>query len=460
MIDAGYPSILIYLVIAIGIPLALMWPIYAFAGVAFILCAGDSHMLTMTRTTALGAYFNGNDALLLVALLGTAVNGELRVPRIVWAMFGVILIAFAQSWVEGGLAYETVRALRWAISLPVCYVIAASVVSNPRRLRITLFALFFGSVLGSLQHLFVVQNRLAGTAAVSAHEFSLARTISFRNAGQFLLLAFIIWRPRIKGLGRPLLIFGAVLFGVSVLLNQTRSIWISSIVSLPVIAMIFREGERWRKSLVAPAVAAIFLLLIFVTIDLAIPALDAKDIIGWRLRTLTDEEQRHMTTITRQLSIEREFDAWLEGTLIFGRGLFFFAREYEDTVGTYRIAWGHVGHLTTLSQTGLIGLLVYSFLLPFSVVKSALQLWRQSSHEARLMALTGGGCAIWYWFCFFMSDNFLAIHMVEGFLFGAVWRQALYYQQVQMRAGPEGDSEVTAGARHSDLPTRRSPAEG
>ena len=437
--DAGYPSLLVYLVVALGLPLAVIWPMYAFAGVTFVLSAADAHLLTMTRTTALGPYFNGNDALLLIALVATVVNGQLKVPRIVWLMLGVLLIAFTQSAVAFGMSYETIRAMRWAISLPVCYSIAASIVDRPERLRIMLFALFLGSMLGSLQHLFVMQNRLGGGAAVTAQEFSMARTIVFRNAGQFLLLAFIIWRPKIRGLGRPLWIFGCILFGASVILSQTRSFWISSIVSLPAIAMVFRERESWKKGLVVPAIAALFLLLVFGVIELLIPSLDAVDVVGWRLESLTDEEKRQMSTITRQLSIERELGAWLEGTLVFGRGLFFFAREYhEEFAGMYRIAWGHVGHVTTLSQTGLIGLLVYSLLLPLGVIKSAKQLWRQSSHEARLMALTAGGCAIWYWFCFFMSDNFLATHMVEGFLFGAVWRQALYYQRLQTRAGPDG----------------------
>ena len=68
MNEVGYPSFVLYLLILIGIPLALQKPFKAFLLVAFMLSAGDATAFTFTRSELLGPYFNANDACLLIAL--------------------------------------------------------------------------------------------------------------------------------------------------------------------------------------------------------------------------------------------------------------------------------------------------------------------------------------------------------------------------------------------------------
>ena len=65
----GYPSFILYLILLVGIPLALSRPFKAFLMITFVLAAADANAFTYTRTKFLGPYFNANDACLLIVLL-------------------------------------------------------------------------------------------------------------------------------------------------------------------------------------------------------------------------------------------------------------------------------------------------------------------------------------------------------------------------------------------------------
>jgi hypothetical protein len=109
--------------------------------------------------------------------------------------------------------------------------------------------------------------------------------------------------PNIKSFKRPLMLGGLILFAISVLLNQTRSIWISSLIALPIVFLIFKQENIIKKAIITP----IFITMLFVGITLGMhytnPAIKTQNIIIERLMTFVDSDIRYRTTITRQLAL-------------------------------------------------------------------------------------------------------------------------------------------------------------
>jgi len=419
----GYPVIFLYLLLVVGIPLALIRPYNAFLLVVFLVSAAESLRFTHTRTALLGPYFNMFDACLLIALLsmlpGLFFRGSrLQVPPVITWVIGVLLIGFFQSYINLGLTYETVRILRWSASLPVYFIISATLVDKRYKVKEFLLAVFIGSIFSAVEHIVFVQSRLV--EALAQDNITFIRTISFRSPGLWLLLAGIIWVPRISYLKRPLMLLVGVLFGLSVLLNQTRSIWISSVLALPVIMVLYRIQGIMFKALVVPII--IFLLFggMYFFLQYITPEISSGDIIRERANTLLDDAEREKSTEGRQNALTMELKYWSEGSLILGRGLFY----YQNIYLIEKVAWGHLGHVTTLAQLGLLGLFVLSVYFPKKVVDAGLVLWKAADGEVRFLGLFAGLTMVWCIICFFLSDSFLSQLPTRGLIFGAAFRQA------------------------------------
>lgn len=429
MEPAGYPSVVLYLTLLLGLPMALVRPFKAFLVVAFLVAAADATAFTYTRTQLLGPYFNANDACLLVALAsalshGVYLKNGIQLPNVVKWIIAVLLIGFTQSWfVMGGFSYEVLRSLRWAMTLPVYFVIGATMVDDERKVRQLLIALFLGSAVSAVEHVLFVRS-LVDHHASTSFDIGQFRTIAFRSPGVWFLLAGIIWLPKIKGINRIVMLGAGALFAVSVLLNQTRSIWISSIAALPLIFLLFKQKKRALKTVMLPVISAIMFAALFIFMYFITPNISPADIVMERVRTLTDQDIRFRSTITRLLSFKLEMEAWSKGSLVFGRGLSYYSNSFSEYHEGFPVAWGHLGHVTTLAQLGLIGLLVYSFYLPKIVIQASRRLWLDTSPEIKFIGLLAGTSIIWSWLCFFMSDSFLSQHAADGVIFGTAWRQA------------------------------------
>jgi hypothetical protein len=413
-----YPSFILYLILLIGIPLAIKRPFKAFIMIAFLFSAADAKAFTFTRTPFLGPYFNVNDACLLIGLTAMLSYISLRIkeiqfPNVTKWILVVLLIGFAQSWYVMGWTYETLRALRWAVNLPVYFIIAATMVDKEEKVKSLLIALFLGSIVSTFEHFAFIRYSID----THGHYITSFRSIAFLNPGVFFVIASIIWIPKIKTKIKIILIGASILFITSILLNQTRSIWLSTVATLPAALMLFRPKNAHVKFITWPFILTTLSIAILLSAELITPEVDLINMIIIRLQELTTEYH----TFARLLAFELEFNEWLKGTLIFGRGLFFFA-QYTHI---YYIAWGHLGHVSTLSQLGIIGLVVYSFYLPLTIIKASRKLWIQASGESKYFGLFAGASIIWYWICFFMSNSFLSQHMITGIIFGAVWRQAV-----------------------------------
>ncbi len=421
--------------------------------VVFLTAAANADAFTYTRTPFLGPYFNANDACLLIAL--SAMIAYEVMPKVVgkynvknkntiigpakWLIL-VLLIGFVQSWFVMGWTYELLRALRWAITLPVYFIIAATLVDKKDKVKPLLLALFLGSLVSVFEHFFFVQSRMS--LYQLSGNIGQFRTIAFRSPGLWLLLAGLIWLPEARFLKRPVLIGAGVLFAVSTILNQTRSIWISSIAVLPVTFLLFRQKKIIVKAVVLPFVLLLLYGGISLTMHYTTPEISPGDIIVPRFKILFQGDMINENTITRRLDFEREMEEWSQGTLILGRGLAYFTPySHRDISGRLTVAWGHLGHVTTLAQLGLIGLFIYSIYFPLTVVQASRRLWQEASDEVKFLGLFAGLTMIWFWICFFMSDSFLGQHAAAGIIFGAAWRQAMLWKTdkaAERKSQPDG----------------------
>ena len=421
--------------------------------VVFLTAAANADAFTYTRTPLLGPYFNANDACLLIALLAmisykvmpkvagkyNVKNKNIIIGPAKWLIV-VLLIGFVQSWFFMGWTYDVLRALRWAITLPVYFVIAATLVDNKNKVRPLLLALFLGSLVSVFEHFFFVHSRMS-MYQLSAEDIGQFRTIAFRSPGLWLLLAGLIWLPETKFMRRPVLIGAGVLFAVSTILNQTRSIWISSIAVLPVTFLLFRQNKIIVKAIVLPFVLLLLYGGISLTMHYTTPEISPGDIIVPRFKILFQGDMINESTITRRLDFQMEMEKWSHGTLILGRGLSYFAPYYMIPYRGNRVAWGHLGHVSTLAQLGLIGLFVYSIYFPFIMIQASRKIWKETSDEIKFLGLFAGLTMIWFWICFFMSDSFLSQHAAAGIIFGAAWRQALLLktdEAAERKSQPDG----------------------
>lgn len=412
------------LALVIGIPLALLRPYWALIFATFLLTIEDNATLAQSRSAILGPYFNALDALLLVALVSMVVDSvrtqPIIIPRPVILILVILLIATIQSVHEFGPSYYTMRALRWALSFPLFFVVAANMVTDESRSRRLVLSLFLGTVIAALSSL-LVQSRIASYYAYGA--IALIRSPRLAGVPSSFVLAMPLATLPARRIVRWLYWVSGGLFLSVIALTFTRSIWIGMIVALPILLLMFRV--RTRRALPHPLKTLLFLLFIVVAASvvftLVLPELNIVSALRQRIDTMIYEDLRSKATFDRRNALRYELDAWRSGTLILGRGLSYFQSKY--TVGTQvPIAYNHLGYITYLAQLGLVGLLIYGVYLPLSVIRNSRRVWLNSQGEAtRFLGLLVGSTFVHLSIVFLASGSLLSHAPVSGLLGGAVW---------------------------------------
>lgn len=431
----GYPTLAIGIILLIGIPLALLRPFAGFIFSVGLIAAGDMARFTLTRTDILGPYFNAHDATLVVALVATVSHAwsnrqRVAIPGIALAMVAIVVVAYGQSvLVERIDDYFALRALRWAMTLPAYIFMGATFATSEERIETLMYALFWGSVLSGIQHIAFAIDALDALAS-GPQSLEELRNMAFRSPGIWLLLAGAVWLPRPLRIPIAVAAAGGGLFAASIFLNQTRSIWISFFATVPIIMLFFSQAGTFKRVFRLLMVGMAIALTVTVVIAVATPEVRMSELLSGRLDSLLEEDTRYLTTITRATSIERELFEWMEGSLVLGRGLYFFQPFYSEGVfDDLTVAWGHVGHITILSQLGLVGLVIYSIALPAYALRWSLLLWSEGSAIDRFLGLLCAACTISTWILFCMSDSFInQNHAAEAIIFGAAWSRFRYYQ--------------------------------
>ena len=422
----GYPQFIIFLVLGIGLLLAILRPYTAFLFAVLLLTAANVAMFNKTRTEWLGPVFNLSDACLLIALIAMLVDRSrskkpILLPRIIIILFFVVTIAGLQSLWKLGWTYETIRAYRWALQLPLTFLLGANLVTGSQRARKLVAVLLCGAVLAAVQHLLFVSN-VWQTKSLNMQTYELMRTISYWGgclASAFLLSA-VVWKLPTTLVRKALYFFVGILFLATLFLNQTRSIWLATIASIPFLLVVLKIRYPIRRLIRIVVLTCIMVVAFAWACQYLIPGLDVFGVVDERAYTLLSKES-HMGT--RERSFSAEMTSWMDGTLIFGQGLDFMQTVKNSEDPSRRIAFGHLGYVTYLSQLGLIGLLAYGIYLPLSIIKDSRWLWFYGGEPIiRYVGLLGTASIICLSIMFIMSSQLLSpSYSAPGILYGAMW---------------------------------------
>ena len=426
--ELGYPAVLIVGVLTVGLPLAIVRPYFAFLFATLVLTAGNADLFNATRFMALGPYLNLGDVCLLVALAALMFdtfhrNKPLRLPNVVLLLLLVLSIAAWQSLWMLGWTYETARAFRWGVQFPLAFLLAANLVDTPLRAKQFLGALLAGVILAALQHLLFV-SVVGSVRAVVMQEFHLVRSIAFLAGGMpvAFVLTWTVWKMPVSVRKQALYLMVGTLLLVSILFTQTRSVWFAAVAAVPCLLVLFQKRTGVMITLRLGVLVFFVATATGLVSRFVAPKLDIYEVMIQRTVRTFQEDPREAQTSSRISQLTVEMDSWLQGTLILGRGLYFF-QTVDRGEGPEKIAFGHLGYVTYLSQLGLLGLFIYGFYLPFSVVRDSRRMWRHGGLSVfRYLGLLGAASIIYLSLQFLMSSSFLGItYFAPGTLYGAVW---------------------------------------
>jgi hypothetical protein len=159
----------------------------------------------------------------------------------------------------------------------------------------------------------------------------------------------------------------------------------------------------------------------------AMPGIDPLRIIQARFAVLmSDDPQLESHTGTRKRDFQVEMGEWWKGTLVFGRGLWFFQTIPNPEQGPGHIAFMHLGYVTYLAQLGLIGLFVYGIYFPLRVIQDGRRLWEAGqSPIVQYVGVMAVATMISNSIGYLMSGSLLTVDTtVMAVLYGAVWALA------------------------------------
>jgi hypothetical protein len=445
MITEGYPQFTIFLVLGVGLLLAILRPYKAFLLAVLLLTAGNIAMFNKTRTTFLGPILNLSDACMLVALIAMLFdrlrsNEPVLLPKIIVILFVVVTIAGLQSLWKLGWTYETIRAYRWALQLPLALFLGANLVTSAQRARKLVAVLLCGAVLAALQHIAYVWS---AWRTPNLQSYEAVRTISFWGGcmSSAFLVTTVVWKLPANMWKKIAYIIMGILLLTSLLMNQTRSVWLATACSIPCLLVLFKLRNRFVSIMRFGIIAALIVFGMVIVLKFTMPSVRVLDMTLKRVNTLLNDKTRKMETSTREKSFRTEMASWMDGTLIFGRGLYFF-----QTIKTPRdwkryIAFGHLGYVTYLSQLGLIGLLAYGVYLPLSIIQDGRWLWSYGGEPIiRYIGLLGTASIICMSIMFIMSSQLLSPGFeAPGILFGAMWALVRHYKTTPVDVSCRGN---------------------
>jgi len=236
------------------------------------------------------------------------------------------------------------------------------------------------------------------------------------------LLTAVIWKLPADPVKKALFLSLGVLFLATIFLNQTRSLWIATVGSVPCLLVLFKKKHRLLSVVSFGTLIIVTFFAVGWVFQRVLPGLDVFELATERIERLLERDATTTGTATRERAFVAEMDSWLKGTLILGRGLYFF-QTIENPKGEKHIAFGHLGYVTYLSQLGLIGLLIYGLYFPLTVVRSGLWLWRFGDLPVlRYVGLLGTASIICISIMFFMSSKLITLgYSGPAALYGSMW---------------------------------------
>lgn len=342
-------------------------------------------------------------------------------PLPVLGILIVLFIGFGQSIIRYDNAYAMIRGLRWAIGLPILFLLTSSMVKDKERVKSLLWILLIAGIFSSLQHLLWIfeTKQIFNTDAAN-----ILRNIAFlRGQDAWLITGPFIIAGKIP---HPLAqIITGTLFLTTFLAQQTRSYALGAIITIFVYHIWFLNVRySFRLQRLLP------LILIFIISVMAMGTIGlgnlAENYLD-RLSTVTHIEDSE-DTYSRRNAFEQEISDWMNGNVIFGEGLVYFENlvegsEFDINLDGNGVAYGHLGYITYLSQLGILGFIVYAIWLPLSVISRSKNVFKfNTSAEVKYLAALTGVNFFGSIFTFIFSASFISPYVIiPGILAGAMW---------------------------------------
>ncbi|HPO44280.1 MAG TPA: O-antigen ligase family protein [Spirochaetota bacterium] len=435
--SSGYPPWLIYLAVLAVLPLVFFRPWYAFLVSLFFFSARNTQAAVLTRTPFFGPYLNANDAFLWIAFFSAFAyllqkkKVILPAKRIGW-VFLPLLIGDLQSLALYGAEEYVLRAIWGSSIFPLMFFIGAIMMDSPAKFKSFFWVLFVGNVVGAIQHIvflsFVSQNfTLVTNSAV-------VRTIGYMfNGGVFVIVGALLVPFKARAGVRYLLyIAGVLLIAFSVLMHQTRQVYVNFVISFSFMFLLFRRYIRIEKSLVK------FILVVLITPTIAVfafPNWNFSEMMRTRFATLVNADQFLESAATRLHGLETEIELWRNSPVLIGVGAAYppeLTEAYREGDRGAKEATGALNHVVIfsyLAHYGLIGAVLLPILLPLMAIRRLVSI-SHALHYDFYRSFIFMVCATNVFMDFFgilgSILNIAATSHMTGLLYGVVWGGAFH----------------------------------
>ncbi len=436
-IPDAFPELLLWVILFSGLALALTKQHLAIY-LALVLYSGvDQTRAVFTRTALLGPYFNLYDAVTLILLFATLAlafkqRKSLVFPGPVVTVILTLIMGLIVILMQSVFSYSLISALRSSLNFPLGYWIVANLVTFDRKfIKGILLSLLLGTTIATLQHYIVIIAGQSGYRIALSADGTL-RTVRYLSLAPYFILAMPYLQVEKLLPSRYFSLYWVawLLFIGSVLLSQTRSILIALVLAFLCLSFYYRKLNI--RVLLLPIIA-----LAFSGILQLVTNYNLINIILERFSYLATGGIDDNFGSGRALVVRLEWQLWLDGNLLWGRGTNFNSLETIQRITTdvYGfVGWGHIGHLNYLVTYGLIGFAVYSIYIPVSALLNGIrgQLFQTDPYLKAAISLSIA--ALFFdWFISFMSGSYLSpISMASGLLLGMGWAVAHYHAARQV----------------------------
>lgn len=421
MLIEGYPQYYFYIIGIIGIIFIIWKPQYNLWLAIFYFSARDIRTAALTRFELTGPYLNLDDFIIIILLASIfkfSFDNKIKIPTPVYWLFVCFLSSILIISLKYSLTYEVQREHKAALYFTLAFFSSYNLVKYERDFELVLKLLFIGSVVASIQYIFITQEKIQLWGVVNNEE-------SFRSVGfiglipVFIITSFFLKLKWLKSLPSKLFFLtGLSLMLVNLILSQTRSIYISII--LTVILIFLLQKEIKIKSGILLLIIIPF--LVYIIFDQYLNLLNINEVLFGRVQLLSDNPSTDLTTIGRLAALKYEFAAFLNSNIIFGNGLgftYFLPEAYNPY-----IAWGHIGHIAYLARLGLLGFIIYSIYIPLTSLNYFYKIDPNSLklNYTKIFILFGTAVIINDWIGFWMSASYLGLTaFLPGIVIGITW---------------------------------------
>lgn len=419
--QSTYPDLIVYLLGALGLIFFIKKPQYTFWMGIFYFSARELQRAAFTRTPLFGPYLNLDDFIILLMILSLVHISFYRKIKIPSAAFWVALCIFASILiiaVKYSFVYPVQREHKAALYFLFGIFLGYNFLEKENDLEVFLKILFIGCIAASIQYYLFIQLKVEEYGPNVYSET--IRSVGFMALIPTIIIAsFFIKLKWLENNKVKLIYFiGLSLMVLNLVISQTRSLYITIVLTVIIIFLIRREIKT--KTVVLATIIVPF--LVYIIFDQYLNWLNINQLIFGRLELLSDSPSTDVTTIGRLTAIDHEFKAFLTSNIIFGNGLgftYFLPEAYNPY-----ISWGHIGHIAYLARLGLLGFIVYSILIPFTAIITLMKvkIKKLRYNYTKIFIFIGIALVIGDWISFWMSASYLGIGaFLPGTVIGIVW---------------------------------------